>query len=129
LYFGNYQSSGTTFTPVEDGEYTLVAIDNNDCEGRKLGTYSNTVSVSELDKIGVMIYPNPVKENLIIEVTSEGDISQDYNVKLLDYRGRIVRDESFKKQIKINRDNIARGFYVIMISSQGKSYQEKILFE
>ena len=76
-----------------------------------------------------MIYPNPVKENLIIEVTSEGDISQDYNVKLLDYRGRIVRDESFKKQIKINRDNIARGFYVIMISSQGKSYQEKILFE
>ena len=129
LYFGNYQSSGTTFTPTEDGEYTLVAIDNNDCEGRKLSTYSNTVSVSELDDMGIMIYPNPVKENLIIEVTSEGDLSHDYNVKLLDYRGRIVRDESFKKQIKINRDNIARGFYIVMISSQGKSYQQKMLFE
>jgi hypothetical protein len=129
LYFGNYQSSGTTFTPTEDGEYTLVAIDNNDCEGRNQSTYSNTVSVSELDGLEVLVYPNPVKDNLIVEVTSQGDVSDDYNFKLVDYRGRVIRDETFKKQIKINRDNIAKGFYIIMISSQGKNYKEKILFE
>ena len=38
LYFGNYQSSGTTFSPTESGDYTLVAIDANDCEGRKLNS-------------------------------------------------------------------------------------------
>ena len=62
-------------------------------------------------------------------MTSQGDVSDDYNFKLVDYRGRVIRDETFKKQIKINRDNIAKGFYIIMISSQGKNYKEKILFE
>ena len=60
LYFGNYQSSGTTFSPTESGEYTLVATDANDCEGRKLNTYSNTVDVSEFEDLEVLIYPNPV---------------------------------------------------------------------
>lgn len=34
LYFGNYQSSGHTFTPSESGEITLVAKDASGCESR-----------------------------------------------------------------------------------------------
>ena len=51
LYFGNYQSSGTIFNPEENGEYTLVATDANDCEGRKLNTYSNTVDLLEFEDL------------------------------------------------------------------------------
>ena len=59
LYFGNYQSSGTTFSPNEAGEYTLVATDANGCEGRLMRVY-NTVGVSEFEDLEVLIYPNPV---------------------------------------------------------------------
>ena len=128
LYFGNYQSSGTTFSPTESGDYTLVAIDANDCEGRLMRVY-NTVGVSEFEDLEVLIYPNPVKESLIVEVTKQSDLDEDYIIKILDYRGRVVKEDSFKRQIKINRNTIAPGFYVIIISSQDISYQEKIFFE
>ena len=49
--------------------------------------------------------------------------------KLLDARGRVVKEDSFKRQIKINRNAIAPGLYVIVISSQDISYQQKIFFE
>ena len=129
MYFGNYQSSGTTFSPTESGDYTLVATDANDCEGRKLNTFSNTVDVSEFEDLEVLIYPNPVKESLIVEVTKQSNLDEDYIIKILDYRGRVVKEESFKRQIKINRNAIAPGLYVIVISSQDISYQEKIFFE
>jgi hypothetical protein len=129
LYFGNYQSSGSTFSPTESGDYTLVATDANDCEGRKLNTFSNTVDVSEFEDLEVLIYPNPVKESLIVEVTKQSNLDEDYIIKILDYRGRVVKEDSFKRQIKINRNAIAPGLYVIVISSQDISYQEKIFFE
>ncbi len=129
LYYGNYQSSGTTFSPTESGEYTLVAIDANGCEGRKLNNYSNTVDVSEFEDLEVLIYPNPVKENLIVEVIKQSNMDEDYSIKILDYRGRVVNEESFKRQIKINKNSIVPGFYVVVISTQDTSYQENIFFE
>ncbi|MFL2569955.1 MAG: T9SS type A sorting domain-containing protein [Flavobacteriales bacterium] len=128
LYFGNYQSSGTTFSPTESGDYTLVATDANDCEGRLMRIY-NTVGVSEFEDLEVLVYPNPVKESLIVEVTKQSNLDEDYIIKILDYRGRVVKEDSFKRQIKINRNAITPGLYVIVISSQDISYQEKIFFE
>ena len=127
LYFGNYQSSGTTFSPNESGEYTLVATDANDCEGRVMRVY-NTVGVKEFEDLEVLIYPNPVTDYFNIEIKSV-TTSEDFSFKLLDARGRVVKEDSFKRQIKINRNAIAPGLYVIVISSQDVSYQEKIFFE
>ena len=127
LYFGNYQSSGTTFSPTESGEYTLVATDANDCEGRVMRVY-NTVGVKEFEDLEVLIYPNPVTDYFNIEIKSV-TTSEDFSFKLLDARGRVVKEDSFKRQIKINRNAIAPGLYVIVISSQDISYQEKIFFE
>ena len=78
--FGNYQSSGTTFNPTENGEYTLVATDANDCEGRLMRVY-NTVGVSEFEDLEVLVYPNPVKESLIVEVTKQSNLDEDYIIK------------------------------------------------
>ena len=97
--------------------------------GTKLISVYNTVGVSEFDDLEVLIYPNPVKESLIIEVIKQLNLNEDYNIKILDYRGRVVKEESFKRQIKINRNSIAPGLYVIVISSQDISYHEKIFFE
>ena len=76
-----------------------------------------------------MVYPNPVKESLIVEVTKQSNLNEDYIIKILDYRGRVIKEDSFKRQIKINRNSIVSGFYLIVISSQNLSYQQKIFFE
>ena len=126
LYFGNYQSSGTTFTPTEDGEYTLVAIDNNDCEGRLEEMY-NKVGVSELDGLEVLVYPNPVEDHFVVEVISDNN-SEDFNFKLLDTRGRVLRDGNFKKRVKIDRRDLASGVYFIHLHSDSQFMQRKIIF-
>ena len=126
LYFGNYQSGGTTFTPLESGEYTLVAIDANDCEGRLQRSYTK-VNISELNESEVLIYPNPVKDSFIIEVVSK-DNSELFALKLLDARGRVLREESFKNQIQIDRHDLAAGVYVIHLNTSTQFLQQKIIF-
>ena len=126
LYFGNYQSGGTTFTPLESGEYTLVAIDANDCEGRLQRSYTK-VNISELNESEVLIYPNPVKDNFIIEVLSN-DNSELFAFKLIDARGRVLREESFKNQIQIDRHDLAAGVYVIHLNTSTQFLQQKIIF-
>ena len=127
LYFGNYQSSGSTFSPTESGDYTLVATDANDCEGRKLNTYSNTVDISEFEDLEVLIYPNPVGDYFNIEIKSETN-SEDFTFKLLDARGRVLSQDLFKKSIQIDRKNISPGVYFIHLNSDSNFIQRKIIF-
>ena len=126
LYFGNYQSSGTTFSPTESGDYTLVAIDANDCEGRLMRVY-NTLGVSEFDELEVLIYPNPVGDYFNIEIKSETN-SEDFTFKLLDARGRVLSQDLFKKSIQIDRKNISPGVYFIHLNSDSNFIQRKIIF-
>ena len=128
LYFGNYQSSGTTFDPSEsNGDYTLVAIDANDCEGREPISVYNTVGVSEIDELEVLIYPNPVGDYFNIEIKSETN-SEDFTFKLLDDRGRVLSQDLFKKSIQIDRKNISPGVYFIQLNSASNFIQRKIIF-
>ena len=126
LYFGNYQSSGTTFSPTESGEYTLVATDANDCEGRLMRVY-NTVGVKEFEDLEVLIYPNPVTDYLNIEIKSLTD-SEDFTFKLIDTRGRVLSKNLFKKSIQIDRKNISPGVYFIHLHSASNFIQRKIIF-
>jgi hypothetical protein len=128
LYFGNYQSSGTIFNPEENGEYTLVATDANDCEGRKLNTYSSTVDLLEFEDLDFLVYPNPVVDYLYIKSKSES-ISEDCIFKLLDYRGRVIEEDFINGLIKINTNNFTPGVYFLVIESDENKFQKKILIE
>ena len=125
LYYGNYQSSGVTFTPSESGEYTLVATDANDCEGRQNNDYSS-VSIWEFDDSDILIYPNPVKDKINVEFLSKRN-NEDIILKLIDYRGRILIQKTFKNIIQLETNNIASGFYYITIDYKSDFLQRKIL--
>ena len=127
LYFGNYQSSGTIFNPEENGEYTLVATDANGCQGRRLNLYSNTVDLLEFEDLDFLVYPNPVIDYLYIELKSK-PVSENYIFKLLDYRGRVIMNEAFKDNIRINVNDIASGIYVIHLYSELNFLHKKVIF-
>ena len=128
LYFGNQQSSSTTYDPVLDGLYTLVVTDNNGCEGRDTNTYRNTVEIFEFDdELQVFIYPNPVIDNFLIDIVSV-DQNINYSYKLIDSRGRILMSDNFKNSVQIERDNLSAGMYMLYISSDKQCIKQKLIF-
>jgi len=87
----------------------------------------NKVGVSELDGLEVLVYPNPVEDHFVVEVISDNN-SEDFNFKLLDTRGRVLRDGNFKKRVKIDRRDLASGVYFIHLHSDSQFMQRKIIF-
>ncbi|MBJ60232.1 MAG: hypothetical protein CMP64_06610, partial [Flavobacteriales bacterium] len=100
----------------------------NNCEGRKLNTYSNTVDLLEFEDLDFLIYPNPVVDYLYIKSKSES-IAENYIFKLLDYRGRVVEEEFINGLIKINTNNFTPGVYFLVIESHNNKFQKKIFIE
>ena len=126
LYFGNYQSSGTSFTPDLSGEYTLVVTDANDCEKRVTRDYTK-VAVEEFSSMDVVIYPNPAREYFTVELLGNS-ADEEYTFKLMDSRARVLRESKFTNSLVIERGDLASGIYFIFIENGTKSVRQKILF-
>ena len=125
LYFGNYQSSGTSFTPDLSGEYTLVVTDANDCEKRVTRDYTK-VGVNEFSSMDVVIYPNPAREYFTVELLGNS-ADEEYTFKLMDSRARVLRESKFTNSLVIERGDLASGIYFIMIKSDEFEYQQKLM--
>jgi hypothetical protein len=89
----------------------------------------SSVDVTEFENSKVLIYPNPVLDNFIVEIQTDESLSDQYDFKLLDTRARVLREMVFEKYIKVERENLADGVYIIQISSAKGSHQQKIIFE
>ncbi len=82
----------------------------------------NYMSVADIDKKEIAIYPNPVKEilNFSEEVT---------NVKITDLSGRTVKQFS-AKGASVNVANLAKGVYMISgVTKSGEAVNRKIVKE
>ncbi|MCT4586465.1 MAG: N-acetylmuramoyl-L-alanine amidase [Carboxylicivirga sp.] len=79
-------------------------------------------SMSKLDREIVKVYPNPVRDQLFIEVPSVIK-----NVKIIDLSGRIVisHTKGLSKNI-ISTSSIDEGIYIIHIATSDGLYVEKI---
>ena len=76
-------------------------------------------------------YPNPAHDQLNVLFTSSND--DDYSLRIMDMTGRLVVDQVKKAQegdnvIKLNL-NLAKGLYMISLSSGDLSKQSKIIVE
>jgi hypothetical protein len=127
LFYGNTVNGANSpsYTPVQVGIYTVVVTDANGCETRADYDYSMN-SVDELDGVSFNIYPNPLTDFLLIEIIGS-ESSEIYELKLLDYRGRVVKSLSFQTQVKINRDNLAAGIYMLQISNNDEFIKRKVM--
>ena len=95
------------------------------------GTFTNTVLNNDTftKNKNVSIYPNPVKDNLNINIK---DFSGEVSIKIIDINGR----EVFNKNINnFNTSNVldlsafSSGIYVLKLSGEGLNYSEKIILE
>ena len=62
----------------------------------------------------------------MIKVQSTQNIGEKYNFKLIDSRGREVKNENFDNELKVERANLSEGIYIVLLSYNGNIYQQKV---
>lgn len=79
-----------------------------------------------LDKI-VKIYPNPVKENINVEIEGVDKVE---SIKILDLRGsEIFSDYAKTKKSTINTSFLSSGIYLLQVKTNNGSLTRKIVIE
>lgn len=123
LYFGYQVSTGLSFTPLQNGTYTLVATDANGCEGSITLDYNGTVNIEDPNLLSFNIYPNPMRDFFTID---SYDSSSEIEFSLIDSRGRVIRKQNFVNSLTVNRGNLATGLYTISLKSKLKNLKTKL---
>jgi hypothetical protein len=95
------------------------------------GTFTNTVLNNDTftNNKNVSIYPNPVKDNLNINIK---DFSDEVSVKIIDINGREVFNKNinnFNTSNTLDLSSFSSGIYVLKLSGEGLNYSEKIILE
>ena len=75
-----------------------------------------TTSISELGK-GFVVYPNPFKDELIIE-NVKGKTS---NIKILNVEGKVFYEQTINKTTKINTQLFSVGMYFVLVNGEVRS--------
>lgn len=87
-----------------------------------------TIGIPTEEEIEFNIFPNPVTEQLTIQLNGNGII---YTVELLDLNGRVIvrKDNIMSNTFTANRNGIASGTYILRVLSNKGMVTEKILIK
>jgi hypothetical protein len=110
-----------SFTPVETGNYS-VRINKDGC-GLISDCVFMTTSIKELEKTGIIVYPNPASDEIRILNRNSRKIHD--QVYFYDIIGR-----RFSKTIHhdvINTSDLLSGIYVLLMEVDDERYQTRVL--
>ncbi|MBA2581953.1 MAG: T9SS type A sorting domain-containing protein, partial [Bacteroidetes bacterium] len=127
LISGNTQS----ITVTQEGTYTVIVIDNNDCQSiTSEGFEYTTTGIFVITEDNLIIYPNPSMDFFTIKYVSS--LSGDLKISIINTLGETIyykelmeSNNSFTE--KINLSNYAGGVYYITISDGDKTIQRKLI--
>lgn len=84
-------------------------------------TVSNTtLGTSDVEKVAISIYPNPVVDKLQI-VTSE----KIETIAVFDMSGRAIRAKVLNNELQVN--DLAKGIYILIVKTDKGNYQKKFI--
>lgn len=79
-------------------------------------------STEDLDDLTFSLYPNPVKDNLQIELNR--NLNQDAIIWFYDLKGKVYLKHEFNQSTKIDMTNLAPANYLYDIRADGKTIQK-----
>jgi|GEM_PF-1007708 len=105
------QNPSGTFANLPVGNYTIVAVDANNCSQSLTEEVKANwaVGVQDLEKYAIRLYPNPVQDNLKVE--SDQSIEA---ISILDVTGKKVK-EFLQPQNIISLKELPSGVYMLQI--------------
>jgi hypothetical protein len=100
------------FTNLSPGSYKVTVIDQNACgpDTSSILTISDATDIPGLVQGTIRMYPNPARDNLIIEFGEE--VTKDVLIEIMSMTGQVV----FK--VKLNKDVLRDGRYTFDLASQ-----------
>ena len=115
--------------PTQDFVYVVEALDSNGCESREeIEIFVDTCAtlVSNINRNNILIYPNPTKEIVFINLNN----SNLYNIEIIDILGNIlIEKEKVNNLISIKTSNLSQGIYFIRTKSKSDSQIHRIIVE
>lgn len=91
-------------------------------------SYVSTVGIEQNESVSLtaLIYPNPAKEKLTVDLTEQVKIA---TVRLIDIAGRIIQEreirEGYRTQMELS--GLENGIYFVEVKSDKKILREKLL--
>jgi hypothetical protein len=116
----------STATALAPGAYTVTVTDSLGCTLSGSVTVSNLSGISEIDNNALIIYPNPVSDQLHISI--EGKVQTQMTILISDMSGRVVLTNNTTSGT-INVSSLANGVYVIKVNSEDKVYLKHITIQ
>ena len=126
---GNPISGATNqqYTPQIQGEYSVIVIDSNGCEGLSPSIFFVTSVVNNEGKNYINIYPNPTSS--IININSSVIFN---DMRIVNSQGNVVyihenlTDNDF---VKIDLSHLPKGLYFIYIQTNNKLLYQKVILQ
>ena len=122
---GDTNQTITVTNPVTDTScYSVTATNNYNC-----GSTSDTIcfyplGITEVaNNNGITIYPNPFKDELIIETK----LNTEYRLEILNLFGQTVSNNIINKKTTVNTTAFANGIYFLKISSDKETMVKKFI--
>jgi hypothetical protein len=94
------------------------------------GSYknANSISLPRNQKFSFAISPNPAKEFVTIEII--GDFNSVFELSIFDISGKKLKSDiiyAFEKTKQVNLSNMAKGTYILKLSSEEYTSFQKML--
>ena len=118
-------STSSSMTAQQTGYYVLTVTDANGCIESKTQYYEQpSVGVEQISSLDIKVYPNPASTTVTLELSSDMVKAQ---FKLLDARGRVVREGIVNNKTTINIKNLSSGMYMIEVVGDEIRARKKFL--
>ena len=125
----------TVIGPLSEGTYTInytgqITSSTTTCIVEDSNSMTTTFEVTSINNVEglngnfIKIFPNPVTNNLKIELT---DNHNNFDVELINSIGQKVYEGSFLNNVDINTSEFKKGDYIIIISNKRKKYYKSFV--
>ncbi|QBO57992.1 S8/S53 family peptidase [Chryseobacterium salivictor] len=119
----SYTNGFVTLTPGIENvkwnptyKYWEVTIDTTGFSGFFVRTSSSLLAATNAKQDQVVIYPNPVKDVLNIDLKSNHG-----NVKIFDLSGKVVKTATVNNSGSVDVSKLSKGMYIVEITTDGKA--------
>ena len=92
---------------------------------------SSATSLSENELVSLNVYPNPASTEVNVSFEAK---NADYSVKLVDLQGRVIANQNLTnlngtQVISIPTENVAKGSYIVSITSNGMTSTKSVVIK
>jgi hypothetical protein len=125
-------ATGQTFTPTQDGVYTVKVTLSGCTSPASPGSTIAGVGLDELTQGTFNLYPNP--SNGVFTFSFDADVNESYTVEVYDEMGKVVFTDKFNQvsgtfQKEINLGKVATGIYTVSLKGKNAEVNRKLVIK